>query len=37
MCNNVIVYVIDSTYRNERKLIGARTVFGRETFNVAGT
>lgn len=29
MCNNVIVYVIDSIYSNERTLIG---VLGRETF-----
>ena len=33
MCNNVIV--IDSTYSNERKLIGALTVLGGETFNVS--
>ena len=34
MCNNVIVYVIDSTYRNDIKLIGVLAVLGRETFNV---
>ena len=36
MRNNVIVfvYVIDSTYRNERKLIGVLTVLGEESFNV---
>ena len=34
MCNNVIVYVIDSKYRNERKLIGVLTVLEEETFNV---
>jgi hypothetical protein len=34
MCNNMIVYVIDSTYSNERKLIGVLTVLGGETFNV---
>ena len=34
MCNNVIVFVIDSTYSNERKLIGVLTVLGEETFNV---
>ena len=35
MCNNVFVYVIDSTYRNERKQIGVLTVLGGETFNVS--
>ena len=30
MCNNVIVYVIDSTYSNERNLIGVLTVLGEE-------
>ena len=34
MCNNVIVYVIDSTYSNEIKLIGGLTMLGEETFNV---
>ena len=34
VCNNVIVFVIDSTYSNERKLIGVLTVLGEETFNV---
>ena len=30
----MIVYVIDSTYSNVRKLIGVLTVLGRETLNV---
>ena len=36
MCNNVIVfvYVIDSTYSNERNLTGLLTVLRGETFNV---
>ena len=34
MCNNVNVYVIDSTYSNERQLTGVLTVLGGETFNV---
>ena len=34
MCNNVIVYVIDSTYSNERKCISVLTVLGQETFNL---
>ena len=33
MCNNVIVYVIDSTYSNERKLIEVLTVLRGETFH----
>ena len=33
MCNNVFVYVISSTYSNERKWIGV-LVLGGETFNV---
>uniref|UniRef100_A0A4W5KAN3 Collagen, type VI, alpha 3 n=1 Tax=Hucho hucho TaxID=62062 RepID=A0A4W5KAN3_9TELE len=36
MCNNVnvFVYVIDSTYSNERNMTGLLTVLGKETFNV---
>ena len=34
MCNNEIVFVIDSTYINETKLIGVLTVLGGEIFNV---
>ena len=30
----MFVYVIDSTYSNERQLIGVLTVLGEETFNV---
>ena len=34
MCNNVILYEIDTTYSNVRKLTGGLTVLGEETFNV---
>ena len=36
MCNTVILllYVIDSKYSHERKLIVGLTVLGEETFNV---
>ena len=36
MCNNVFVYVIKSTYSNERKCTGLLAVLGVETFNVPG-